>query len=313
MKQIKNFLMTNKPLVGLLLFSLAVGIINPRFFDINNMLNIFRQTSVNAIIAAGMTLVILTAGIDLSVGSILAVTGVMGALFIQAGIPDVFAILMMLILGGLFGFFNGWAVSALRLQAFIVTLVSMTALRGLTLVISDGRPISIHSHAQLFGFIGSGSLLGIPVPVILMLFIFAVMYYVLTNTRFGRYIYAIGGNEEATRLSGINTQTYKTFAYVLSGVFSALAAIIITARLSSAQPTAGNTYELDAIAAVVLGGTSLAGGIGTIGGTLVGALIIGVLSNALNLLEVTSYYQTIVKGAVIFVAVVIDIQSNKRK
>lgn len=310
MKSIKKFLLVNKPLVGLFIFSILIGIINPRFFDIGNFMNIFRQTSVNAIIAVGMTLVILTAGIDLSVGSILAITGAIGALLLKSGMFDIFAILLMLILGGLFGMLNGVAISKLKLQPFIVTLVSMTMLRGFTLVVSDGRPISIGEQSEFFSAIGNGYLLGIPIPVILMLLIFLFMNYTLKNTRFGRYVYAIGGNEEATILSGINTAKYKTFAYILSGIFSALAAVIITSRLSSAQPTAGNTYELDAIAAVVLGGTSLAGGVGSIGGTLIGALIIGVLSNALNLLEVTSYYQTIVKGLVIFVAVVIDMKSN---
>lgn len=310
MKSIKKFLLVNKPLVGLFIFSILIGIINPRFFDIGNFMNIFRQTSVNAIIAVGMTLVILTAGIDLSVGSILAITGAIGALLLKSGMFDIFAILLMLILGGLFGMLNGVAISKLKLQPFIVTLVSMTMLRGFTLVVSDGRPISIGEQSEFFSAIGNGYLLGIPIPVILMLLIFLFMNYTLKNTRFGRYVYAIGGNEEATILSGINTAKYKTFAYILSGIFSALAAVIITSRLSSAQPTAGNTYELDAIAAVVLGGTSLAGGVGSIGGTLIRALIIGVLSNALNLLEVTSYYQTIVKGLVIFVAVVIDMKSN---
>lgn len=311
MQKIKNFLTANKALIGLLLFSTVIGFINPRFFALDNLLNIFRQTSVNALIAVGMTLVILTAGIDLSVGSILAITGAIGALLLQSGLADVPAILLMLFIGGLLGYINGWLIAKLNLQAFIITLVSMTMLRGFTLVITDGKPISIGEQADIFYFFGNGYVWNIPVPVILMLFIYWLMDYVLKNTRLGRYVYAIGGNEEATLLSGVNVVRYKSLTYVLSGIFSALAAVILSSRLSSAQPTAGSAYELDAIAAVVLGGTSLAGGIGTLGGTLIGALTIGVLSNALNLLEVSSYYQTIVKGLVIFVAVVIDMNSNK--
>lgn len=259
-----------------------------------------------------MTLVILTGGIDLSVGSILALTGAIGALLLQNKLPGIAVILIIIALGGIFGFFNGIVVSKLKLQPFIITLVTMTVLRGFTLVTTNGKPIKIAENSKIFESIGNGYVLGIPIPVVLMIIIYLIMGYILKNMRFGRYIYAIGGNEEATKLSGINTVKFKTMAYILSGVFSAIAGIIIASRLSSAQPTAGDGYELDAIAAVVLGGTSLSGGIGTVGGTLIGALIIGVLSNALNLLNVTAYYQMIIKGLVIFIAVIIDMKSNKK-
>ena len=312
MYKLKEKILKNKSLIGLIIFSILISIVNPRFLTRLNLLNVFRQTSINAIIAVGMTLVILTGGIDLSVGSILALTGAIGALLLQNKLPGIAVILIIIALGGIFGFFNGIVVSKLKLQPFIITLVTMTVLRGFTLVTTNGKPIKIAENSKIFESIGNGYVLGIPIPVILMIIIYLIMGYILKNMRFGRYIYAIGGNEEATKLSGINTIKFKTMAYILSGVFSAIAGIIIASRLSSAQPTAGDGYELDAIAAVVLGGTSLSGGIGTVGGTLIGALIIGVLSNALNLLNVTAYYQMIIKGLVIFIAVIIDMKSNKK-
>jgi len=200
-----------------------------------------------------------------------------------------------------------------KLQAFITTLVTMTLMRGATLVFTDGKPISIGfgDNTSLFGSIGAGNILGIPTPIYIMAVVYGVSYYVLNHTKFGRYVYAVGGNEEATKLSGINVDKVKTKVYAISGVLSALAGIVVTARLFSAQPTAGSGYELDAIAAVVLGGTSLAGGIGRITGTITGALIIGVLGNALNLLNVSSYYQLMIKALVILAAVLMDRKSKK--
>ncbi|VWL85033.1 ABC transporter permease subunit [Oceanivirga miroungae] len=309
--KIKDKIMKNKPLLGLIIFSIIIAMINPRFSSVINILNIFRQTSINAVIAVGMTLVILTGGIDLSVGSILALTGASASILLKNNVNSILVLIIVILLGALLGYLNGVVISRLKLQPFIITLVSMTILRGLTLVITDGRPITVGNITGSFEFLGNGYILKIPFPVILMIIIYACMYYILNHTRFGRYIYAIGGNEETTKLSGINTNKIKTLAYVLSGVFATIAGLVITSRLASAQPTAGSGYELDAIAAVVLGGTSLSGGIGSIGGTLIGALIIGVLSNALNLLNVTAYYQMIIKGLVIFIAVIIDIKSNK--
>ncbi|WP_156286109.1 ABC transporter permease subunit [Oceanivirga salmonicida] len=308
---LKEKMKKNKPFLGLILFAIIISIINPRFSSTINILNIFRQTSINAIIAVGMTLVILTGGIDLSVGSILALTGAICSLMIKNNVNILVVLVIVILLGGLLGCINGLIISKLNLQPFIITLVSMTVLRGLTLVITDGKPITIGNIKGIFEFLGNGYFFKIPFPVILMIIIFILMNYVLKYTRFGRYIYAIGGNEETAKLSGIDTAKFKTLAYVLSGIFATISGFIVTSRLASAQPTAGSGYELDAIAAVVLGGTSLSGGIGTISGTLVGALIIGILSNALNLLNVTAYYQMIIKGLVIFIAVVIDIKSNK--
>lgn len=309
----KQMLMKYKSVIGLILFSIIIAIINPRFLTIPNILNILRQTSINAIIAAGMTFVILTGGIDLSVGSILAITGAVVATLISGGTNVFIAVILGIIIGAIIGVVNGAIISKGKIQPFIATLATMTLLRGYTLVFTDGKPISTGDlpSADLFSEIGSGDFLGIPIPIYIMVLVFAVAYYILKHTPIGRYVYALGGNEDATKLSGINTDKIKLYVYGISGALAALAGIIITARLSSAQPQAGSGYELDAIAAVVLGGTSLAGGFGSVLGTVVGALIIGILNNALNLMDVSSYYQLLVKGFVILVAVLLDRKQNK--
>ncbi|WP_022943036.1 ribose ABC transporter permease [Psychromonas hadalis] len=304
----KEWLIEQKALIALIILVVVVSFLNEYFFTLNNILNILRQTSVIAILAAGMTLVILTAGIDLSVGSILALCGAFAASMISLEIPVFIAISVSLLGGAALGSMTGMIIAKGKVQAFIATLVTMTLLRGVTMVYTDGRPIStgFTDVADAFSWFGSGYLLGVPVPVWLMVVVFAGIWYLLNHTRFGRYIYALGGNESAALLSGINVDRIKIGVYAICGLLSALAGIIITSRLSSAQPTAGMGYELDAIAAVVLGGTSLAGGKGRIMGTLIGALIIGVLNNALNLMDVSSYYQMIVKAVVILLAVLVD-------
>ncbi|MCS5422953.1 MULTISPECIES: ribose ABC transporter permease [Psychrilyobacter] len=309
----ENKLLKNKPLIGLIIFGVIVSILNPRFLSTANLLNILRQTSINAIIAAGMTFVILTGGIDLSVGSILAICGAVSASMLAGGVNGYIVLIVTIILGTILGAVSGSFISYGKLQAFITTLVAMTLLRGATLVFTDGKPISMGfgENAELFDTIGGGYLFGIPVPIYIMIAVFAVCNYVLKNTKFGRYVFAVGGNEEATKLSGINVEKLKVKVYAISGGLAALAGIIITSRLGSAQPTAGTGYELDAIAAVVLGGTSLSGGIGSISGTITGALIIGVLGNALNLLDVSSYYQMMIKALVILAAVLIDRKTHK--
>lgn len=308
----KELLVEQKSLIALLLLVIVVSFLNPNFFTVGNLFNILRQTSVNAIIAVGMTLVILTAGIDLSVGSVLALSGAFAATMIALEVPVMIAVPVALLAGALLGAVSGVIIAKGKVQAFIATLVTMTLLRGVTMVYTDGRPISVGftDTADAFAWFGTGYVLGIPVPVWLMVVVFAGAWYLLTQTRFGRYVYALGGNESATRLSGINVDRVKIGVYAICGLLSALAGIIVTSRLSSAQPTAGMGYELDAIAAVVLGGTSLMGGKGKIMGTLIGALIIGFLNNALNLLDVSSYYQMIAKAIVILAAVLVD---NKNK
>lgn len=302
---------SNKPLIGLIIFAVIVSVLNPRFLTHANILNVLRQTSINSIIAIGMTLVILTGGIDLSVGSILAFCGAVMASLLNAGHNPILAFIVTLALGLVFGFFNGFLVSKMKLQAFIVTLVTMTFLRGATLVFTEGKPITVDDGGLLFENIGGGYLFDIPIPIYIMIALFVAGHYLLMHTKFGRYTYAIGGNEEATKLSGINVDKVKMWVYGLCGMLSALAGVILTSRLYSAQPTAGSGYELDAIAAVVLGGTSLAGGVGRVTGTALGALIIGVLGNSLNLLNVSSYYQMMIKAIVILIAVLIDRKSNK--
>ncbi|MET2898222.1 ribose ABC transporter permease [Vibrio rotiferianus] len=308
----KEWLIEQKSLIALIFLIVVVSFLNPNFFTVDNILNILRQTSVNAIIAVGMTLVILTAGIDLSVGSVLALCGAFAASMIALEVPVLIAVPTALFAGAALGAISGIIIAKGKVQAFIATLVTMTLLRGVTMVYTDGRPIStgFTDTADAFAWFGTGYALGIPVPVWLMVIVFAAAWYLLNHTRFGRYVYALGGNESATRLSGINVDRVKIGVYAICGMLAAFAGIIVTSRLSSAQPTAGMGYELDAIAAVVLGGTSLMGGKGRIMGTLIGALIIGFLNNALNLLDVSSYYQMIAKAVVILLAVLVD---NKNK
>lgn len=304
----KAWLMEQKSLIALLVLIAIVSTLSPNFFTVNNLFNILQQTSVNAIMAVGMTLVILTSGIDLSVGSLLALTGAVAASMVSADVNALVAVAGALALGAAIGACTGVIVAKGKVQAFIATLVMMLLLRGVTRVYTDGSPINtgFSDNADLFGWFGIGRPFCIPTPVWLMIIVFAAAWYVLHHTRLGRYIYALGGNESATRLSGINVDRIKIAVYALCGLLAALASVIEVARLSSAQPMAGNGYELDAIAAVVLGGTSLAGGKGRIVGTLIGALILGFLNNGLNLLGISSNYQMIVKAVVILLAVLVD-------
>ncbi|MGG3833982.1 ribose ABC transporter permease [Geobacillus thermocatenulatus] len=295
------------PLIGLFLLCIVLSILSDDFLTMDNWLNLLRQVSINALIAFGMTFVILTGGIDLSVGSVLALSSAITAGMMAQGMNGFVAILVGLLAGMVMGVLNGVIITKGKVAPFIATLATMTAFRGLTLVYTDGRPITgFASDDILFQMMGRGYFFGIPVPIVFMLIVYMVLYIVLKKTTFGRHTYAIGGNEEASRLSGLRVDRLKIYVYALTGTLSALAGLILTSRLNSAQPTAGTAYELDAIAAVVLGGTSLSGGKGWIFGTLVGALIIGVLNNGLNLLNVSSFYQQVIKGAVILLAVLLD-------
>ncbi|MBM7606223.1 ribose transport system permease protein [Metabacillus crassostreae] len=294
------------PFVGLLLIIVILSIVSPNFMTVDNILNVLRQVSINALIAFGMTFIILTGGIDLSVGSILALASAVTASMLASGMDPILAILIGLLAGAIMGAINGLIITKGKVAPFIATLATMTVFRGLTLVYTDGRPITGLSESELFVLMGKGYVGWIPVPVIWMLITYAVLYFILKKTTFGRRVYAIGGNEGAAILSGIRADRVKIWIYSLTGLLSALAGIILSSRLNSAQPTAGASYELDAIAAVVLGGTSLSGGRGWIFGTLVGALIIGVLNNGLNIMNVSSFYQQVVKGGVILLAVLLD-------
>ncbi|PIC70868.1 ribose ABC transporter permease [Sporosarcina sp. P18a] len=302
----KSSLQKLGPVIGLLLIVVIISIMSPSFLTMNNLFNVLRQVSINALIAFGMTFVILTGGIDLSVGSILALTGAVTAGMMSGGMDPILAMLLGVLLGVLLGAINGLIIAKGKVAPFIATLATMTIFRGLTLVYTEGRPISGLGDSFTFQMLGKGYIFGIPVPVITMAISFAVLYFILKKTTFGRRVYAVGGNEEASRLSGINVDRVKIYVYSLAGGLTAIAALILTSRLNSAQPTAGNMFELDAIAAVVLGGTSLTGGRGWIVGTLIGALIIGVLNNGLNLIGVSSFFQQVVKGAVILIAVLLD-------
>ncbi|MEU6644616.1 ABC transporter permease [Saccharomonospora sp. NPDC046836] len=299
--------------VGILVVLIALvalmAVIAPNFASVDNLFNIARSIAINAILAAGLTFVILTAGIDLSVGSILAVSGVVAVLTAVAGLPAPVAILLGVLAGAAAGLLNGVLTAYLSLAAFIVTLGSMTFLRGLAYTMTDGQPIV--DNRLSFRDIGNGYLAGIPAPVVIMVFVYLVAWFLLERTRYGRHVYAVGDNAEAARLAGINVKRVITSVYVLAGACAGLAGVIFAARVVSAQPTAGTSYELDAIAAVVLGGTSLMGGRGRILGTLIGSIILGVLSTGLILMNVPFFTQLLIKGAVIIVAVAID--SLKRR
>jgi ribose transport system permease protein len=294
------------PLLALLVLVIFVTILNPGFVAPTNLLNLLRQVSTNALIAFGMTFVILTGGIDLSVGSTLALSSALMAGGIVAGLDPFLAMILAIVAGALLGGFNGLLITKGKMAPFIATLATMTIYRGATLVFTNGNPITGIGDSFIFKFIGRGYLFGIPFPVVLMLICFALLYVLLHKMTFGRKVFAIGGNEKAAFIAGIKSDRIKIAIYAISGMMASVAGIIITSRLNSAQPTAGQSYEMDAIASVVLGGTSLSGGRGRIVGTLIGALIMGTLNNGLNLLGVSSFYQQIVKGIVIIIAVLLD-------
>lgn len=307
MKNTMKYISELTTVIALIILMAVITIINSNFLTANNLLNLLLQVTSNALIAFGMTFVILTGGIDLSVGSILALSSALTAGLLGSGMPVTLAILISLILGCILGMMNGLLISYGKLAPFIVTLATMTIFRGATLVYTNGNPITKGlSDTFLFQFLGQGYIVGIPFPVIIMFIVFIVLYVLLHKTAFGKSVYAIGGNEKAAYISGVKLNKVKIIIYSISGIMASISGLIITSRLSSAQPTAGASYEMDAIAAVVLGGTSLSGGKGRILGTLIGALIIGVLNNGLNIIGVSAFWQQVVKGVVILIAVLID-------
>ena len=290
-------------IISFLLLCAILALLSDRFLTVNNAVNVLRQSTINGIIAVGMTFVILTAGIDLSVGATLALSTVVTANLLQQEIPVLLAVLIGLALGAALGFVNGLIITKTRVPPFVATLGMMTVARGLALTYTQGRPIT--GLPDAFRFIGTGSLGPIPMPIVIAGLTFLVGWIVLNRTKMGEYIFAIGNNPVAARYAGIATDGYTTFVYVLAGFLSALAGMILVARLNSAQPTAAIGYEFDAIAAVVVGGTSFAGGEGSLGGTLLGVLVIAVINNGLNLLNVSSFYQPVVTGIVIALALLI--------
>lgn len=290
----------------------VITVLTPYFFTVSNLLNVAQQIVINAIIAVGLTYVIISAGIDLSVGSILAFSGVVMAQSLRAGLPLPVAIAIGIGVGASCGVVNGVLIAFGRLPPFIATLGMMSVARGAALLVTDGRPVS--GFDESFRWLATGEVAGVPAPVVIMVVVYALAHFTLRRTKFGRYTYAIGGNEEAALLSGVPVRLYKVGIYAACGALAGLASVLLTARLNSAQPIAGLSYELDAIAATVIGGTSLMGGRGSVVGTLIGALIMGVLRNGLNLLGVSSFIQQVVIGAVIIAAVLLDtfLKNSKR-
>jgi ribose transport system permease protein len=297
------------PFVGLVVVTLVMILASDTFLTASNLSNIARQVSINAIIAVGMTCVILTGGIDLSVGPVMALSGTLTAGLMVAGVPPGLAIGAGMLVGVAFGIGNGLFVAYLHMPPIIVTLATMGIARGFGLMYTDGYPIS--GLPEWFAVFGRASVWGMQVPILIMLLTYLAAYVLLQHTRIGRYIYAIGGNEEAVRLSGVRAARFKLLVYGISGLTAAIAGLVLTSRLMSGQPNAGVSFELDAIAAVVLGGASIAGGRGVIVGTLLGAMLLGVLNNGLNMLGVSPYVQSVIKGAIILLAIFISRQRHR--
>lgn len=301
---------------SVLLILLGIGLVfslgSDRFLTPSNLMNIALQTSIIAIIAIGMTFVILTAGIDLSVGSVVALCGALAAgLAVRQELGTFTGIGLALLAGAAVGVLNGLLIVKGKMPPFVATLSTLAIARGLTLVYTEGRPIS--GIDERFIFLGSGEILGIATPVIILAIVFVVAYIVLRSTRFGNYVYATGGNEEVSRLAGVRTSVITLSVYIISGFLAALGGVLLVARLWSAQPNAAVGLELDAIAAPVLGGVSLFGGVGNVTGALVGAFILGILSNGLNLMGVPSFWQQVIKGVVLILAVMLDVLTKRRR
>lgn len=316
MKAIKRYFKENLGILIALLMMIAFLCIWPRtrttFPTVKNIFNVLRQSAPNVMLACGMTMCILLGGIDLSVGSIIAMSGCLGAgAVVWGGMPEVIGIFIGLLSGALFGMFNGILIAKTTIPPFIVTLASQNIAKGIAYVFSQGKPIRCMTDA--WKFLGAGYVAGIPTPVITMLIVFLLSVLFLNRTRIGRHIYAVGGNATAAKFSGIDTVRVKFIVHTISGLYAGLAGITIASRLYSGTCTSGDGAENDAIAAVIIGGTSMAGGSGKLGGTLIGALIIGILNNGLNLMGVNSDWQYIIKGAVILLAVYVDFIRNARK
>ncbi len=304
------------------------------FLSPNNILNVLRQVSANGILSIGLLMVIMTGGIDISIGSVVGVTSVMFAVLYDPDsatgpfywliallgklVPDskvgiIIPIFLLLAVGGILGLFNGILICKAKIQPFIMTIGTLTLYRGVALLVSDGKPVYMDPEtADKVKFLGDGRMLNVPTQVIVLIIIAIIMAFLLNETIFGRYIKAIGGNQEASRVAGINIDFYKTMAYVLSGVLAAAAGVVLTARTTTGDPTLGQSYEMDAIAACVIGGAKLTGGVGTIVGTVIGAIIIGIVNNILNLTNISTYYQYVVRGGIIILAVVFNSMERKK-
>lgn len=318
----------------LLVLIVFAALLSDVFLSTNNILNVLRQISANGILSIGLLLVIMTGGIDISIGSVVGVTSVLFAVLydpnsaadpfnwlvkiLSTVVPEsrvgiLIPIIILLAVGGILGWFNGVVICKAKVQPFIMTIGTLTLYRGIALLISDGKPVYMDpSTADTVKFLGDGRILNVPTQVIVLIIIAALMAFLLNKTVFGRYIKAIGGNQEAARVAGINIDRYKTAAYVMSGVLAAAAGVVLTARTTTGDPTLGQSYEMDAIAACVIGGTKLTGGVGTIVGTVIGAVIIGIVNNILNLTNISTYYQYVVRGGIIILAVVFNSMECKK-
>ena len=298
-------------LVAFIILCVGLSIATPAFFTKDNILNVLRQVATNSNLAIGLTMAIIIGGIDLSVGAILAFSGLLCASFISDGMNLGLAVLLAFTLGALFGLLNGLIIAYTNMPPFVVTLATQNIARGIVNVYANGQPISARN--PVFNFLGVGYFLGIPLPVIYSFVLLAVMILILGRSKFGRQLYAVGGNEEAARFSGINIKKVKIIVYTLCGALASFSGIILAARMYSGQPTAGDGFELDAIAASVLGGVSFSGGVGKLGGTIIGVLVLGVLTNGLNLLNINFFWQYIIKGIIILLAVYLDILKKRRE
>lgn len=292
---------------------IVMAVTSDFFLTKANLFNMLRQLSINGLLSVGMTFVLVTGGIDLSVGAVLTFSAMVGCSFIQKGspYPDIVCIIIAIAIGLLIGLANGVVIAKGHVPAFIVTLGTQLMASGAALLYNNGSPIP--GLKDSYNVIGAGNLLGIPLPIIIFIIVLLIGVFILKRTRFGRYVYAVGGNSMAAEACGINSAAVTIKVYVLSGLCAAIAGIVLSSRVKTATPLAGEGYELDAIAAVVLGGTSLSGGVGSMWGTIVGVLIIGLLNNGMDLLNVQSYFQDIIQGLIIVLAVFIDVNTNKKK
>jgi ribose transport system permease protein len=296
-------------IIALLIMVVILSFTTRSFMVSTNLISVLRQVCVNCFIAFGITCVLISGGIDLSVGSVVAAAGVIAVRMANAGMPVAFAVAAALAFGAILGLFNGYVISHTTLPPFIVTLSTQIIVRGISYLLTGGMPAQCTNDA--FNYLGTGMVFGIPIPVILVIVVLAILYFVINRTAFGRHVYATGGNKEAAQYAGVDTKSVQMRVYMISGIVAALAGVVLAARLYSGQPSVGEGFERDAIAASVLGGTSFNGGIGTLGGTVVGVLIIGVLNNGMNLLKINSYWQYVVKGCVILGAVYIDFMKKR--
>ncbi|PHV69660.1 ribose ABC transporter permease [Sporanaerobium hydrogeniformans] len=307
---LKAFLMKYIMYFVLVIMCIAIALLNDKFLTPSNLMTIVKQISIQSIVAIGMTMIIITGNIDLSVGSIVAFSSVVAAMMLKS-LPMPIALILTVLISGVLGLISGGVTAKLKLHSFLVTLALMQAFRGLAQTLTGGYPIA--GLPDAFGKISSGSIVGIPYLVIYMIIFYAIFIYIMKYTVFGRSIYAIGGNEESARLSGINVEKVKTTVFVISSMLCGVAGILLASKVRSGDPTCANAWEMDTIAGAIIGGTNMAGGEGNLGGTIVGLLFVGILSNGMVLLNVNPYMQSVVKGLVIFGAVIINSIQKRSK